>query len=59
VDRYSLEFKLTGVRLSEQPGIQVKAVAATLDIRPFMLSRRIHRELHQEGCRVSGVVSSG
>ena len=39
VDRYSLEFKLTAVRLSEQPGIQVKAVAAALDIHPFMLSR--------------------
>jgi transposase-like protein len=39
VDRYSLEFKLTGVRLSEQPGIQIKAVAAAPDIHPFMLSR--------------------
>jgi transposase len=39
VDRYSLEFKLTAVRLSEQPDIQVKAVAAALDIHPFMLSR--------------------
>jgi transposase len=33
----SLEFKLTAVRLSEQPGIQVQAVAAALDIHPFML----------------------
>jgi transposase len=39
VQRYSLEFKLTAVRLSEQPGIQVKAVAEALDIHPFMLSR--------------------
>ena len=39
VDRYSLEFKLTAVRLSEQPGMQVKAVAGALDIHPFMLSR--------------------
>jgi transposase len=39
VQRYSLEFKLTAVRLTEQPGIQVQAVAAALDIHPFMLSR--------------------
>lgn len=37
--RYSPEFKLTAVRLSRQPGIQVKAVAAALDIHPFMLSK--------------------
>lgn len=35
---YSLEFKLTAVRLSQQPGVQVQAVAAALDIHPFMLS---------------------
>ena len=39
VQRYSLEFKLTAVRLSRQPGIEVQAVAAALDIHPFMLSR--------------------
>jgi len=39
IREYSLEFKLTAVRLSEQPGIQVKAVAAALDIHPFMLSK--------------------
>ena len=39
VQRYSLEFKLTAVRLSQQPGMQVQAVAAALDIHPFMLSR--------------------
>lgn len=37
--RYSPEFKLTAVRLSQQPGIQVRAVAAALDIHPFMLSK--------------------
>jgi transposase len=37
--RYSPEFKLTAVRLSQQPGIQVQAVAAALDIHPFMLSK--------------------
>ena len=39
VREYSLEFKLTAVRLSQQPGLQVQAVAAALDIHPFMLSR--------------------
>jgi transposase len=37
--RYSPEFKLTAVRLSQQPGIQVQAVAAALDLHPFMLSK--------------------
>ncbi|MGH7676636.1 MAG: transposase [Gemmatimonadales bacterium] len=36
---YSREFKLTAVRLSHQPGIEVRAVAAALDIHPFMLSK--------------------
>ena len=39
VREYSLEFKLTAVRLSQQPGLQVQAVAAALDIHPFMLSK--------------------
>jgi transposase len=39
VRRYSEEFKLTAVRLSHQPGIQVKTVAAALAIHPFMLSK--------------------
>ena len=39
IREYSLEFKLTAVRLSQQPGIQVKAVAAALAIHPFMLSK--------------------
>ncbi len=34
-----MEFKLTAVRLSQQPGIQVQAVAAALDIHPFILSK--------------------
>ena len=37
--RYSDEFKLAAVRLSQQPGIQVKTVAAALAIHPFMLSK--------------------
>ena len=39
VRAYSREFKLTAVRLSQQPGIEVQAVAAALDIHPFMLSK--------------------
>jgi transposase len=39
VQRHSVEFKLMAVRLSQQPGLQVQAVAAALDIHPFMLSR--------------------
>lgn len=39
VHRYSDEFKLTAVRLSQQPGIQVQSVAAALEIHPFMLSK--------------------
>ena len=39
IREYSVEFKVTAVRLSQQPGIQVQAVAAALDIHPFMLSK--------------------
>jgi transposase len=39
VRAYSREFKVTAVRLSQQPGIEVQAVAAALDIHPFMLSK--------------------
>ena len=39
VQAYSREFKLTAVRLSQQLGIRVQAVAAALDIHPFMLSK--------------------
>ena len=39
VQRYSLEFKVAAVRLSQRPGLQVQAVAAALDIHPFMLSK--------------------
>jgi len=39
VRKYSDEFKLTAVRLSQQPGIQVKTVAGALEIHPFMLSK--------------------
>jgi transposase len=39
VRAYSAEFKLAAVRLSQEPGVQVQAVAAALDIHPFMLSK--------------------
>ncbi len=39
IRKYSDEFKLTAVRLSQQAGIQVKTVATALEIHPFMLSK--------------------
>jgi transposase len=39
VHRYSTEFKLTAVKLSHLPGVEVQTVATALDIHPFMLSR--------------------
>jgi transposase len=39
VHRYSVEFKLTAVKLSGMPGVQVRTVAGALDIHPVMLSR--------------------
>jgi transposase-like protein len=37
--KYSAEFKATAVRLSQFPGVEVKDVAVSPYIRPFMLSR--------------------
>ena len=39
VQRYSAEFKLKAVKLSDLSGVQVQDVAEALDIHPFMLSR--------------------
>ena len=39
VHRYSDEFKLAAVGLSQQPGVHVQTVAAPLEIHPFMLSK--------------------
>ena len=39
VHRYSVEFKLTAVKLSHMPGVELQTVANALDIHPFMLSR--------------------
>jgi transposase len=46
IARYGERFKATAVKLSSLPGVQVKDVAAALDIHPFMLSlwRRQVRE---------------
>lgn len=37
--KYTKEFKATAVRLSNLPGVQIKDVAESLYIHPFMLSR--------------------
>lgn len=39
IQKYSVEFKVTAVRLSQQPGLEVQAVARALEIHPFMLSK--------------------
>ena len=39
VHHYSVEFKVTAVKLSHMPGVEVQTVADALDIHPFMLSR--------------------
>src|SRR4029450_13966424 len=39
VRRYSLEFKLKAVKLSQLKDVEVQAVADALEIHPFMLSR--------------------
>src|SRR6187549_2098759 len=38
-NKYSERFKASAVRLSELPGVEVKDVAQSLYIHPFMLSR--------------------
>ncbi len=39
VHRYSVEFKVTAVKLNRMPGVEVQTAAGALDIHPFMLSR--------------------
>src|SRR6266567_7668679 len=39
ITRYSDDFKVTAVRLSDLPEVLIQDVAAALDIHPFMLSR--------------------
>lgn len=45
--QYTQDFKVKAVKLSYQPGIQVKQVAEGIDIHPFMLSR--WRKEYREG----------
>jgi transposase len=39
IKKYSLEFKLKAVHLSDQSGVLIKDVAESLCIHPFMLSK--------------------
>jgi len=39
INRYSADFKLRAVKLTEIDGVQVKDIAQALDIHPYMLSR--------------------
>ena len=45
--RYSTELKITAVKMSSAPDIELEAVAEALGIHPFMLSRR--KKEHREG----------
>jgi len=56
--RYSNEFKIKAVKLSQQEGIQVKQVAEGLDIHPFMLSRwrKEYREGTLKGAGIKRIV---
>ena len=47
IKQYSDKFKIQAVKLSEHPNIQVKDVAESLDIHPFMLSK--WRKEYREG----------
>jgi transposase len=60
VHRYSVEFKLTAVKLSRMPGVEVQTVANALDIHPFMLSRwrKELRDGVRKGRAKRGVVES-
>jgi transposase-like protein len=49
VHRYSAEFKLTAVKLSHMPGVEVQTVANALDIHPFMLSPSRAADVLREG----------
>ena len=53
--RYSLQFKVGAVKLTEIPGMEEQVVARALDIHPVMLSR--WRQEAREG-RLKGVSSA-
>jgi transposase len=56
VHRYSAEFKLKAVKLSDLSGVQVRDVAEALDIHPFMLSRW-RKEAREGRLRAPGKVT--
>lgn len=56
VHRYSVEFKLKAVKLSDLAGVQVQDVADALDIHPFMLSRW-RKEVREGRLRARGAVA--
>ena len=61
IQRYSAEFKLRAVKLTDINGIQVKDVAAALDIHPFMLSRwrkEVRDGLIQDKVKPKAVIKS-
>ena len=47
ISRYTAEFKVKAVKLSELSGVQIQEVADALDVHPFMLSR--WRKEYREG----------
>jgi transposase len=47
ISRYTAEFKVKAVKLSEVSGVLIQDVAEALDIHPFMLSR--WRKEYREG----------
>src|SRR3970282_959147 len=51
IARYGDRFKATAVKLSSPPGVMIQAVAAALDIHPFMLS--LWRKQVREGVIVA------
>lgn len=57
IQKYSTEFKVTAVKLSQQPGLQVQVVARALEIHPFMLSkwRKDFRDGRLRGSATSAV----
>ena len=58
ISRYTAEFKVKAVKLSEVSGVLIQDVAEALDIHPFMLSR--WRKEYREGrLRARAGVSPG
>jgi transposase len=58
ISRYTAEFKVKAVKLSEISGVLIQDVADALDIHPFMLSR--WRKEYREGLlRARASVSPG